>query len=77
MAKQQIKLFSKAELKVLVYKKMQEGKSYNKAVEEVKESVVCSIKNHKKSKTKEKKADIEDINKTFKEDFAKMVEEDG
>jgi hypothetical protein len=58
--------FSRTELKILVYNKIKEGKSYNQAVEEVKKEVELCKDSHNKSIPKK-------VN--FKEEFAKLKNE--
>lgn len=62
MVRKQVKPFSKTELKILVFNKMKQGMSYQKAVEQVREHVKLCMKNHNDHRDKQK-------TKNFKEEF--------
>ena len=66
-----MKLYSKAELKLLVWKLIkQEGLTYNQATRRVADLISETRINHNKA-LKEKKQ--EDKSKTFKEKFTEMI----
>jgi len=67
------KPFSKAEMKTLVYKKVQSGMSYEDACKQVGKEVDQVIKNDNNLKKEKKSKKKKDLNKTFKEGFKKLT----
>jgi hypothetical protein len=60
--------FSKTEMKLLVFKKIQRGMSYSQACREVSDEIENIIQNSKVKKGKK------DTNKIFKEEFKKLTD---
>lgn len=56
-------------MRILIYKKVKRGLSYEEARKQVQKEIDTLLKNNKKMREKEKK---KDKGKTFKEEFAKL-----
>ena len=68
MAQEQHKPFTQTELKILVFNKVKKGYSYKQAIELVEKEIDMCLKNHKEYKDQESSK-----NKTFKEEFSKLI----
>ena len=70
------KPFSRAEMKVLIYKKMKNGMSYAKACEQLNQEVEQIIENDATIKREKKNAEKEDARDRFREEFIKLKNEE-
>jgi Holliday junction resolvase len=71
MARPPDKPFSKTEIKILVYNKIQKGIPYVVAKKQVAEEIKIIIENRKKEKLKEEEEKVEKID-NFTENFKKL-----
>jgi len=65
--------FSKTEMKLLIHKKMESGKSYRMACDELSDEIDKIIENDLKKKKEEKKNATKNKNQIFKEAFVKLT----